>query len=87
MRSMVADVSMSLRPSEQSSIARALVERRLDDLDEVGIVRLVERAADVAEDFVAPRMAHRLGFGDLAGVFALADRRVVVRELPHALPA
>ena len=60
------------------------VETGADHLDEIGIVRFVESAADVAEHFVAPRMPHRLGFGDLAGVLAFADRRVIVCELDDA---
>ena len=41
------------------------------------------RAADFPKYFVAPRMLHGIQLGQLAGVLALADRGMVVRELDH----
>ena len=64
---------------------RVLGEVREDDLDEVRGVRLAPLAADVAVDLVAAGVLHRLRLGELAGVFALADRRMIVRELGDPL--
>ena len=62
-------------------------ERLLDDLDVVRFVLVAKRAADVAEDFVAARMPHRVELADLPRVFPLADRRVVVGQLLDAVGA
>ena len=65
--------TMSVSPSVQSSSALSGVPRRLDHLDEIVLVLVVQRAADVPEQLVAARMVHRLDLADLAGVLALAD--------------
>ena len=82
---MVDEDTMSVSPSEHNSNRVVALERVLDDLHESFIVFVAVVAADVAEHLVAPRMAHRFGLGNLARVFALADRRVVVRQLPDAV--
>ena len=76
---------MSLRPSEHSRIAESSARSDEDDLDEVRGVRLAPLAADVAVDLVAAGVLHRLRLGELAGVLALADRRMIVRELGDPL--
>ena len=64
---------------------RVLGEIRENDLDEVRRVGLAPLAADVAVDLVAPHVLHGLRLGELAGVLALADRRMIVRELGDPL--
>ena len=76
---------MSVSPSLQSRIAASRSRRLLDDLDVVLFVLVAQRAADVAEHLVAARVAHRVELGDLLRVLALADRGVIVGELPDAL--
>ena len=39
------------------------LERIFDDLDVVVFVLVAQRAADVAEDFMATRVSHRVDFG------------------------
>ncbi len=38
-------------------------------------------AAHIAEDLVAPRMAHGVGLAQLAAILAFAHRRMIVRDL------
>ena len=52
----------SVRPSLQSSSAASGSNGTPLDVDELGVVGLVRLGADVAEDLVAPRVPHRLGF-------------------------
>ncbi len=62
---------------------RILLERRAEDVDESGIVRPMGLGPDVAVHLVAPGMVHRVRFGDLPGIFTLADRRMILRQLLH----
>src|SRR4029079_4888283 len=63
------------------------LEYILHHLDVVVFVLVAQRAADVAEDFMATRVSHRVDFGDLLRILPLAHGRVIVRQLPHALGA
>ena len=78
---------MSVRPSVQSRIAVSRSSDVLDDLDVVVFVLVAQRAADVAEDLMAARVPHRVDFGDLLRILPLAHRRVIVRQLLHAVGA
>ena len=74
-------VGQPIRAQQNRVVALECV---LDDLDEPFLVLVAVVAADVAEDLVAPRVAHGFRLGNLARVLALADRRVIVRQLPDA---
>ena len=50
-----------------------------------GIVGLVALRADVAIHLVAPRVVHGFELGDFVRVLALADRRMVARDLLDAV--
>ena len=63
------------------------LERNLVEIDELGIRLLVRLRADVAIHLVPPRVPHRVDFGDLVGVLALADRRVIARDFLDAVAA
>src|SRR2546423_633701 len=61
---------------------RAIVlERDMDQLDEVRIVRGVFFRADITIYLVASRVAHGIGFGEIVVVFALAYRRMIMCDL------
>ena len=49
--------------------------------DEARVIGIFLGRTNVAKDFIAARVAHGFGFGDLAPIFALADRRMVVSDL------
>jgi hypothetical protein len=74
-------VGQTIRTHEHSGVR---LETGREQLDEIIVCRPVRPAADVAKDFVSPRVTHRLHFGQLAAIFAIANRRVVVRELGDA---
>ena len=76
---------MSLRPSEHSSIAESSARSVKTISMKFAASGSCALAADVAVDLVAARVLHRLGLGELAGVLALADRRMIVRELGDPL--
>ena len=59
-------------------------ERDLLDVDEIGIAGLVRLRADVAIHLIAARVLHRVELRQLARVFALADGRVIARDLLDA---
>ena len=61
------------------------LERNLAHVDEVRIVRLVGVRTDVAIHLVAPRVVHRLELGELVGIFALANRRVIAGDFVDAI--
>ena len=56
-------------------------ENSASDLDEAGVVGSVRFRTHVAVDFIAARMRHGVALAQLARVLALADGRVVVRQL------
>ncbi len=62
-------------------------ERDFMQIDELGIVRCVRLRANIAKDFVAPGMAHRMMLGNLVRVLALTNRRMVTRDLFDATVA
>ena len=61
------------------------LEWNLEEIDEIGIRLLVRLRAHVAIHLVPPLVPHRLDFGDLVGVLALADRRVIARDFLDAV--
>ena len=63
---------------------RVRFERNLVRVDEVRIVGFVRVGPDVAIHLIAPRVVHRLELGELVGIFTLADRRVIARDLVDA---
>ena len=81
-RRRVDEIGQPVAAEEQRGVR---LERDLARVDEVRIVGLVRVGSDIAIHLVAPRVVHRLELGELAGVFALADRRVIARDLVDAI--
>src|SRR6185436_2224134 len=71
-------ISQSITANEQCCVG---LEWLPEDVDEVRIVRLVALGSDVAVDLVAAWMLHRIALGELPGVLAFADGRVIARQL------
>ena len=57
------------------------LERRLVNVDEIEIRRVVLLRTDVAIHLVASRMSHRLELRELLRILALAHRRMIARDL------
>ena len=62
-RRRVDEVGQAVAAQQQRGVR---LERRSEDVDELGIVRLVRLRPDVAIDLVAPRMPHRLALGQIS---------------------
>ena len=54
------------------------------DLDEVAILDIAFAGANIAKHLVPAGMQHRLGLGDLALIFLLANRRMVGSEFANS---
>src|SRR5205823_1056838 len=57
------------------------LERRAEDVDELRVIRIVVFRSDVAIDLVATWMLHCVALGQLTRVLALADGRMIARQL------
>src|ERR1022692_3772919 len=78
-----SDAASEESPESAGCGGRLRLEMATADLDKTIVARLVRPRAHVPEYLVAPRVQHGLLFGELAGVFVLADRRMIRRELAN----
>ena len=77
-RRRVDQVGQAVAAEQQRGVG---LERDLLDVDEIGVGWFVRLRADVAIDLVPARVLHRVELGQLVRVLALANRRVIARDL------